>query len=451
VASAPLPQRLPASGWAWALFEAGRIPLVILVTVYVFTPYIATVFVPDPVEGQAVVAEAGKWGGWIVALTAPLLGATLDRYGPRKPFLAVVTALLALATATYWFAAPDGSGLTVGMVIAIAAANTVLYAYAELAQNSLLPRAAPGQEHRASGYALGLGNAISLAALVFVLFAFVLPANPLFGLDKAMHEPDRISAPIAAALMAVCSVWLFLLVPDAPRRGRSLLAALAEGANDLKSLVADARGQRDAMLFLVARMIFADGKVAIILFSGVYAAGVFGWRTMELLTLGLVTSLFAVAGGFLGAWLDGRLGPKRAIQLQLGSVLVAQLGILGTHAGQAAWIPVRDAPVWGVPVFDTLPEIVFLALGFVNSAAVTAAYASSRTMLVRLVPADNAGRFFGLYALSGNLTYWLAPTLIELATRRFGTQQAGFVPVMGLILIGLVILSFVRGGGRGRA
>lgn len=444
----PAPQRLPLSGWAWALFEAGRIPLVILVTVYVFTPYIATVFVPDPVEGQAAVAQAGKWGGWIVALTAPLLGATLDRYGARKPFLAAVTALLTASTATYWFAAPDGSGLTLGMVIAIAATNTVLYAYSELAHNSLLTHAAPGQEHRASGYALGLGNAVSLAALVFVLFAFVLPATPLFGLDRAMHEPDRISAPIAAGLMAICSVWLFLFVPDAPRRGRPLLGALADGARDLRSLIADSRGHRDAMVFLIARMIYADGKVAIILFSGVYAAGVFGWRTMELLALGLLTSVFSVIGGFLGAWLDGRFGPKRAIQLQLSAVIVAQFGILGTRAGQALYVPVADAPIWGVPVFDTLPELIFLMLGFVNAAAVTAAYASSRTMVVRLVPAEAAGRFFGLYALSGNLTYWLAPTLIELFTRRFGTQQAGFIPVMGLLLVGLAILAFVRGGGR---
>ncbi|MCA3255281.1 MAG: MFS transporter [Alphaproteobacteria bacterium] len=447
--SAPTaPQRLPASGWAWALFEAGRIPLVILISVYVFTPYIATVFVPDPVEGQAAVAEAGKWGGWIVALTAPLLGATLDRYGPRKPFLAAVTALLTATTATYWFAAPDGSGLTIGMVIAIAATNTVLYAYSELAQNSLLVRAAPGQEHRASGYALGLGNAISLAALVFVLFAFVLPATPLFGLDKSMHEPDRISGPIAAGLLALCSVWLFLVVPDAPHRGRSLPAAIVEGARDLRALVADAKGHRDAMLFLLARMIFADGKVAIILFSGVYAAGVFGWRTMELLTLGLITSVFSVIGGFMGASLDGRVGPKRALQLQLGAVILAQIGILGTRSGQVLYLPVSNAPVWDVPVFDTLPELVFLLLGFVNAAAVTAAYASSRTMVVRLVPAESAGRFFGLYALSGNLTYWLAPTLIEFATRRFGTQQAGFVPVIGLLLIGLAILGFVRGGER---
>src|SRR3712207_8876070 len=47
-----------------------------------------------------------------------------------------------------------------------------------------------------------------------------------------------------------------------------------------------------------------------------------------------------------------------------------------------------------------------------------------------------AGVFFGLYTLSGNATYWLAPALVELFTRMYGTQQAGFYPVIGLLLSG---------------
>ena len=140
MASAAPQHKLSAGGIAWSLFEAARIPLVILVTIYVFTPYFATIVVGDPVKGQAAVAASGKWGGWAVAVTAPFIGAALDRYGPRKPFLAPVVALLAGITGLYWFALPDGSGLTVPMVIAMGAAVTVLYAYADLGLNSLLPR-----------------------------------------------------------------------------------------------------------------------------------------------------------------------------------------------------------------------------------------------------------------------------------------------------------------------
>jgi len=64
------------------------------------------------------------------------------------------------------------------------------------------------------------------------------------------------------------------------------------------------------------------------------------------------------------------------------------------------------------------------------------------------VPEKESGVFFGLYALSGNATYWLAPLLVEIFTRAYGTQQAGFYPVIGLLLIGLALLSFVKAPAR---
>jgi MFS transporter, UMF1 family len=160
--------------------------------------------------------------------------------------------------------------------------------------------------------------------------------------------------------------------------------------------------------------------------------------------LGVIQGVFAVIGGLLAAKLDGWLGPKRAVQVELTVVLVGQLAILGSRPDMILYMPASAAPVWGGPLFATAPELAFLALGLTSAVGVTAAYASSRTLLVRLVPADATGRFFGLYTLSGNATYWLAPLLIEVFTRALGTQQAGFYPIVGLLLIGLAILSFVR-------
>ena len=49
-----------------------------LVAIYVFVPCLVTAVAGDPVRGQAMVAGAAKYGGWVVALTAPLLGAVVD-------------------------------------------------------------------------------------------------------------------------------------------------------------------------------------------------------------------------------------------------------------------------------------------------------------------------------------------------------------------------------------
>jgi UMF1 family MFS transporter len=99
-------------------------------------------------------------------------------------------------------------------------------------------------------------------------------------------------------------------------------------------------------------------------------------------------------------------------------------------------------------MFRTMPEIGLLLAGFVAAITVTSAYASSRTMLTRVVPRDRVGVFFGLFVISGTATSWLAPMLVEIATEAGKSQRIGLLPISGLLLLGLVGLSFVRGGGR---
>jgi UMF1 family MFS transporter len=99
-------------------------------------------------------------------------------------------------------------------------------------------------------------------------------------------------------------------------------------------------------------------------------------------------------------------------------------------------------------MFTTLPEITFLALGCGLAIAVTAAYASSRTLLTRVAPPDKLGVFFGLYVLSGTATMWLGPMLVEAATRWGGTQAWGMAPVVAMLAAGLMLLMLVKGGGK---
>jgi UMF1 family MFS transporter len=105
----------------------------------------------------------------------------------------------------------------------------------------------------------------------------------------------------------------------------------------------------------------------------------------------------------------------------------------------------RTRPVGG-PFFRTLPEWIFLLIGFSNAVFITAHYASSRTLLTRLTPPEQTGAFFGVYALSGTATSWLGPFLVNQGTRIFKTQQGGFATIILLLGVGFVGLLFVRGG-----
>ena len=67
---------------------------------------------------------------------------------------------------------------------------------------------------------------------------------------------------------------------------------------------------------------------------------------------------------------------------------------------------------------------------------------------MRLAPPDRMAAFFGLFSLSGTATMWLGSLLVAVATKLFASQVAGFLPIAGLLALGLVGLFPVKGGGR---
>jgi UMF1 family MFS transporter len=450
---------LSAGALAWSLFEGARNPFVVLVTIYVFMPYFSSVVVGDPIRGQQAVATYGQWSGIIVALSAPILGATVDRIGARKPLLLLVTGLMIPLIWSLWWTRPDHRGLSVGAVIVIAAAINILFAYSEVLHNSMLIRAAGARRaHAASGLALALGNLISVSVLVFVLWAFVLPAAipgfvphaPLFGLDSRQHEPSRIVAPISATILAVGALPLFLFTADAPSTGLPLGRALAEGAGSIAAMLRRLKGRRDATAFLLSRMLYIDAMTGVLLFAGVYAGGVMHWGVLQLLAYGVLLSVLAVAGGVLGGVMDHRLGPKIAVRIEIGATVVGLVALLGMAPDRILffWPADPSHAVWNGPMFKSAPELFYLVIAAAVSIFITASYASSRTLLTRLTPPEETGAFFGLYALSGTATVWMGSALVLVATHVTRTQQAGFAALAVLMALGLAGLFFVRGGGR---
>ncbi len=443
--------------WSWALFQGGRDPYVILITIYVFVPYLVTTVIGDPVQGQALVASGAKYAGWLVMMTAPLLGATVDRLGPRKPWLAGIVALMVPLFALLWFAKPGGGGLSVTTVIVILALLSALFAYTETLHNALLlPASGMQRAGAASGLALALGNFVSVALLAFSLWAFALPGKvgwsfvpdqPLFGLDPGTHQPDRIVAPIVAVLLALLTVPLLRFAPDVPATGARLTSALRLAVRDLKNLFVQARGHRDALTYLGARMLFTDGLTGILIFIGIYAAGAMGWGTLQLLAYGLILSSFSVVGGLLAGWLDGQLGPKKALTVELIGVIASQLLLLGNTRSSFFYLHYNSAthaPLWNGPMFTTAPELGLILASILGAVTVTAAYSSSRTMLTRVAPPDRIGIFFGLFVIAGTATMWLGPLLVQFATLASGSQRIGLLPLTGLLLVGLGVLQFVR-------
>jgi UMF1 family MFS transporter len=65
-------------------------------------------------------------------------------------------------------------------------------------------------------------------------------------------------------------------------------------------------------------------------------------------------------------------------------------------------------------------------------------------MMVHQARPGQMAQGFGLYGLAGKATSFMAPLLIGTATAITDSQQIGVSPLIGLFLIGLVLLLWVK-------
>jgi UMF1 family MFS transporter len=102
---------------------------------------------------------------------------------------------------------------------------------------------------------------------------------------------------------------------------------------------------------------------------------------------------------------------------------------------------------FGIPFAEGsgAPDVIFYVCGILIGAAGGTLQSASRTMMVFHTTRDRATEAFGLYALSGKATSFIAPFSIALITTISGSQRVGIaVPLIALFLVGMVLLKWVK-------
>lgn len=440
----------PLAQLSWVGYEWANQPYFSLITIFLFAPYFSSIVVGDPVHGQAMWGYVQASAGIIIALFSPFLGAMADAAGRRKPWIVVFMMMFAVGCFGLWWAAPGAPLLPIMAALVVASVGmefTIIFA------NAMLPTIA--SERRIgllSGIGIGAGQIAGIVALVIVLLflqlpgvlhASFIPDAPIFGLSKAAHETDRIVGPISAAWFLIFMLPLLFFVPDQASRGLSRVAAVREGVARLGNTIMRARHFRNVALYLFSRLAFYDGMSAIFVFGGILAASTFHWGAMEMAIYGLWATFFAALGAFAGGWVDQRFGSRKTLIAALALALISFLVLVSFDRDRILFfivVPVAD----GAKPFTTPSEIGFLATIAFFALMAGPTIASSRTMLARIAPVEMMTEFFGLYALAGKATTFVAPLLIGIVTSVTGSQRLGLVVVVPLIVTGIVMLCFVK-------
>lgn len=453
-------------GFAWGIFEWARNPYYNVIVIYVFAPYFAEAVVGGGADGQAVVADTIKIAGLIMALLAPILGLLVDKGGGKKGPIFVVLAGLAICAILLGGVHP-GAPAAVPMGMTLLIVGYCCYTVSELLHNSILPAAG---EARALPMISGLGLAMGNTAGVLMLVALLLTGLFTSWADPIPGGIAALSGPVVGIWLIVFIIPFFVLMPD--RRGSlgSWSAATVQtftppnfkirGAIPVVSFLASLVINPavfiyqkfvefpNVMRFLLARMIYADGLAVLLTLGGVYVAGVLGWTAYEVIIYGITGSLIGALGGFVGGALDGRLGPKKALMVELSAIILIlfiQLSVTRdalffglVPAGQDIWSG------FGTGLFTSLADVFYYLMIVPAAIAIVACITSSRYMLVHISPPDRIGEFFGFYAMAGSVTVWMGPLIVEQMTRAFDDQRLGFSGIAFLFAGGLAILATVK-------
>lgn len=429
---------------AWMLFDWANQPFYTLIITFIFAPYVAGTVVADPVAGQALWANLQLGGALCVAFLAPAMGAIADAAGPRKPWIGGFALAFVAGCLGLWMVTPGLDPLwplIVFFLLAFVGSEFML-----IFVNAMLPDLGPRAEiGRISGSGWAMGYAGGVVVLLVVL-AVIAPSGdtgrtllgiaPLFGLDPALGEPQRAMGPLTALWFAVFALPLFLFTPDVPRK-LGLGRAVSTGLRSFRETLRKLPGHGNLLRYLLASMIYRDGLAGLFAFGGIYASGVLGWGITQLGIFGIVAALTGAVGAWLGGRADRAFGPKPVIVTAIVGLIIVAVVALATNRGMVLGVPVAEG--------SSLPDLVFFTCGGALGAGAGALQAASRTLLVHLAEGElPMTEAFGLYALAGKATAFLAPLLIGIATTWTGSQALGVSPVIALFAVGLALLYWVR-------
>ena len=436
---------------SWIFFDWAAQPYFTLVTTFVFAPYFATHVAPDPASGQALWGFATAAAGLMIALMSPVLGAIADANGRRKPWIAGFGALLVIGSGLMWFGKPGDVSVIPPLLLAYGIA-TIGVEFATVFNNAMMPSLVPPDRiGRLSGTGWATGYVGGILSLILVLgflaadpgtgrtlFGFV----PLFGLDPLTHQGDRITGPLTGIWFIVFVLPMFLLTPDYPVK-RRLREALREGMTELRQTLGELPQRKSLAAFLLANMIYTDGLVSLFAFGGIYAAGTFGWHTIQIGSFGILLAIAGTFGAWLGGKLDDSLGPKRVIAGSMLILLQSIVAILLVDKDSILFVKVAPPEPDGA-LFSGAAERAYLVLGCLIGAAGGPLQAASRTLLIRLAPQDRIAQYFGLFALTGKITSFVGPLLIGVITAVTESQKAGMAVLVLFFVAGLALLARVR-------
>ena len=440
--------------WGWYFFDWASQPYNTLLLTFIFGPYftgtVTANLIAEGMAGESARAQAQAYWGWglavagvFIAVLAPVLGAIADNSGRKMPWIWLFSVMYFVGSGALWWTEPQD--FSVIWALFFFGVGLIGMEFATIFTNSYLPDLDddPAELGRISGSGWGFGYVGGVFALAIMIALFqatpsgqtLVGLEPLFGLDTATKADTRIVGPLAAIWFAIFMIPFFLYTRDTLEIGATRLS-ISKSMSDLLATLKGLPKHPSLMAYLGSSMFYRDALNGMYTFGGIYALGVLGWSITQVGIFGIIAAIAGAVACWISGRMDRRFGPMPVIVFCVVTLTCVALLV----------VMITPTSILGIPVAQgsAMPDITFFIAGALIGAAGGALQASSRNMLTRQANPERITEGFSLYALSGKATSFLAPALIAFTSQVTGSQRLGISPVVGLFIIGLVLLIWVK-------
>ncbi|MCX6609877.1 MAG: MFS transporter [Acidobacteria bacterium] len=411
--------------WAWYSYDWGNSAFSTTVVTLFLGPYLTSL-------AKAAVAADGKihplglaidpralWS-YLIALSVilqvlvlPLVGAIADYGHKKREMLGGLALIGSIATGLMFFM--HGEHYLWGAALFLVA--NLVFGASIVIYNAFLPEiAAPDQRDTVSstGWGIGYLGGGTLLALNLYLYS---NAQSL-GISDGM-----------AVRISLCSagIWwgLFTIPAYLGLRNHAAARSLPPGENYLSigikqviALFKDIRLYPQALLFLVAFLLYNDAIQTVISLSSQFGSDQLGMSmgslTKAILMVQFVAFFGATGFNFLSKW----LGAKNSIAVAL---------VIWTAVLFYIYLAVKT-------------ESEFFVLAFVIAIVMGGSQALSRSLFSQLIPKGREAEYFSLYEISDKGTSWISPLFFGLALELTGNYRLAILSLIIFFIGGLIVL-----------
>ncbi|MBN1482201.1 MFS transporter [candidate division KSB1 bacterium] len=381
-----------------------------------------------------IINELGQSDFWVslvnsismalVALTMPVLGDWSDRKSKKILALFLFTLVCILGTFSFGVAGKSISSLSLLIPVVL-----IIYIFANYSYqgglvfyNALLPAVStPKILGRISGYGVAIGYMGSAAGL---LVGGLFVDGSKFGLTiPGIEAGGTVAAFMPTALLfLVFALPIFVFVREPQLKAGKDHWDIKSSYKKVWSSITSTKKHPGLLRFLVAKYLYEDSIHTIIIFMGVYTQAVMGFSSEETNNFFIIVIPAAVVGSIICGVLTDHFGPKKTL-----------VGVIFT------WVVVLSLTIL------TMNRTVFWFLGGSVGILLGSTWTAARPLLITLVPKENIGEFFGLYALSGKAAAITGPLIWSTVTLSFARYGAIFkykaaIGALVLVMIGGLLI-----------